>query len=133
MLLQQLGWEKGSADWDVIDTFVRIFHTHCQQKAPDVRGGHAVVDQAHMCAVTQESSPRRRMCVLEKWSWAWPAGPSTLVKAISSHVETRYGSTACLSSIVIYRSFSRSICVRDCDCTPPELRAKSMIVVFMRL
>ncbi len=25
MLLQQLGWEKGSADWDVIDTFVRIF------------------------------------------------------------------------------------------------------------
>lgn len=56
MLLQQLGWEKGSADWDVIDTFVRIFHTHCQQKAPDVRGGYAAVDQAHMCAVTQELS-----------------------------------------------------------------------------
>lgn len=54
MLLQQLGWEKGSADWDVIDTFVRIFHTHCQQKAPDVRGGHAAVDQVHMCGVTQE-------------------------------------------------------------------------------
>ncbi|CAM4562439.1 unnamed protein product [Leuciscus chuanchicus] len=32
----------------------RIFHTHCQQKAPDVRGGHAAVDQVHMCAVTQE-------------------------------------------------------------------------------
>lgn len=72
---------------------------------------------------------RHRMCVLEKCSWAWPAGPSTLVKAISSHVETRYDSTACLSSIVIYRSFSCSICVRDCGCTPPEPRAKSMIVV----
>ncbi len=53
MLLQQLGWEKGSADWDVIDTFVIIFHTHCQQKAPDVRGGHAAVDQAHMCPATE--------------------------------------------------------------------------------
>lgn len=129
MLLQQLGWEKGSADWDVIDTFVRIFHTHCQQKAPDVRGGHAAVDQAHMCAVTQESSAAE--CVF--WRNGVGSDPSTLVKAISSHVETRYGSTACLSSIVIYCSLSRSICERDCGCTPPELRAKSMIVLFMHL
>lgn len=104
----QIGVGKSSVNWDVIDTFVRIFHTVCQQRALDVRGGHAAVDQAHVWVEPF------RIRVLEKWSQVWPAGLSTLVKAESSHVETRYRSGPCLSSIVIHRSFRRSICERDC-------------------
>lgn len=107
---------KKRAEIEMLSMLLSESFTLCQQKAPDVRGGHAAVDQAHMWAEAF------RMCVLEKWSRVWPAGLSTLVKAISSHVETRYRSTACLSSIVIYRSFRRSICERGC--APPKLRAK---------